>query len=215
MANTLVLDTAVQRLIETATVTVRKGDGKGRGVLVSGQLILTAAHCVTYDLEGSMVLGDYFLQEIETSHGVLLVTPLAVEPVFDIAVLGALDGQEFPDDVEAFEAWCETVTPVAVCRDTLPLAHPSPVALYTHTNSWITGTATVPRDEAPSIWLEMAEATERGTSGSPIVTASGAIVGIASNMGGDGTVGRAPRPHLALPVWVVRRIQSSEEGESC
>jgi len=41
--------------VAKATVTLlRKG---GQGVLVSSNLILTAAHCINYECEGGMVLG--------------------------------------------------------------------------------------------------------------------------------------------------------------
>jgi hypothetical protein len=53
----------------------------GRGVLV-GEIILTAAHCINWSTEGGMVMGDYFVEEIETWDGKRLkVRPLAVEPV--------------------------------------------------------------------------------------------------------------------------------------
>lgn len=53
-----------------------------------------------------MVLGDYFIEEIETLHGKLKVGPLAVEPVQDIAVLVALDDQVFYKEVDMFNEFC-------------------------------------------------------------------------------------------------------------
>ena len=90
--------------LANATVTLLKKGG--RGVLVPGNLILTTAHCVEFTREGDVVLGDYFIEEIETLHGKLKVGPLAVEPVQDIAVLVALDDQVFYKEVDMFNEFC-------------------------------------------------------------------------------------------------------------
>jgi hypothetical protein len=54
---------------------------RGQGVLVPGQLILTAAHVIEWRIEGAMALGDdeEFLQTIEAGGRALLVYPWAVE----------------------------------------------------------------------------------------------------------------------------------------
>src|SRR6266571_9540974 len=73
------LSDQMQPTIAQACVTVVTHDGHGQGVLVAGGLVLTAAHCVDYTTDGSMVLpvlGDSFTQEIQTTHG-----PLKVHPV--------------------------------------------------------------------------------------------------------------------------------------
>lgn len=95
------IEDKIQADIVNATVTLLKKGG--RGVLVAGNLIVTAAHCIGFECSGSMVLGDYYIEEIETVQGRLRVTPRAVEPVSDVAVLGSLDDQEFYKDHSAFE----------------------------------------------------------------------------------------------------------------
>src|ERR1700750_1667248 len=91
------LSKEVARRIAQACVTVRKGDCTGHGALIGGGFILTAAHCVTYPATefewGALPLDDLFA-EIDTAAGVIRVRWLAVEPVHDIAILGALDDQE-------------------------------------------------------------------------------------------------------------------------
>lgn len=74
-------------------------------------------------------------------------------------------------------------------------------------------TATATRyapDAHHCLWVEADEPIEGGASGGPIVNESGELVGIISNFGGTieqgGRTGLTPRPHLALPVWVSRRI---------
>jgi hypothetical protein len=207
------LSEATKRMIENACVTVRKGEGHGRGFLVEGHLVLTAAHCVNYETEGGMVLGDYYLQEIETRQGgVLRVGPKVVEPVSDIAAFGALDGQVFLPDEEAFDAWCDTTQPLPLCLDDFPLFKPIPVYVYTHTSVWLEGVAQQYHPEAHMLSVTM-PGIEAGTSGSPIVTSTGAVVGVFSHMSEQEGAGLTPRPHLTLPVWVMRQIQADEASQ--
>jgi len=224
------LSEAIKRRIADACVTVGSGDVKGRGVLVGAQLVLTAAHNIVYYLDETaprplasapvgLATGDHVVIPIETSHGLLHVAPLAIEPVQDIAVLGALDNQVFWDEVEAYEAWCEAVAPIPLCYEDLPLWQPVPVAVYTHRDTWLEGTAELGRPDARWTIVTMPDGIEGGTSGSPIVTVQGAIMGIVSQFGGSepdaltkGRQGPAPRPHLTLPAWVLRQIQYEEEG---
>src|SRR6266446_1597014 len=100
--------TAVER------ATIRFPD-RGQGVLVPGHLILTAAHVIEWTHTGYMALGDdaRFIQPIEVHGGRrLAVYPYAVEPVSDLAILGALDGQWAPDEEEAFDQYCEQTRPM-------------------------------------------------------------------------------------------------------
>ena len=203
----------IRRLVENATV--RLPATGGQGVLVEGGVILTAAHCIEWDGHGAMVLGDHFLTDVTTRDGrAHQVAPLAVEPVTDIAVLGALDGQTFYDKCEAFEEWCEQTPGVRVGRVEYPLFTPIPVYVLSHEGGWLPGTVQQCREEAQMLALEMILPIKSGTSGGPIVDGSGALLGIVSNAGGSDAVeaggrsGNCPRPHLALPVWVCRTVLS-------
>jgi trypsin len=94
---------SMRALVSAATVRVT-GRG-GQGVLIPGGFILTAAHCIDWDTNGKMVLGEHFEERIVTSDGrELFVAPVAVEPVADIAVLGAMDIEELYDKTEAYGA---------------------------------------------------------------------------------------------------------------
>jgi hypothetical protein len=75
--------------IAKATVTTLRRGG-GQGVLVNGNLIITAAHCLDWSCDGELVLRKHSV-EVRTRQGELKVTPIAIEPVKDIAVLGSLD----------------------------------------------------------------------------------------------------------------------------
>ena len=85
--------------VEKATVWLPNNEGQG--VLVTGpdnglafnKWIATAAHCIHHDSKGGMVLGDYYLEKVRIKDEEHTVRPLAVEPVNNIAVLGAPDDQ--------------------------------------------------------------------------------------------------------------------------
>jgi hypothetical protein len=81
---------------EKATVRFLRRDEQGadapvgQGVLVPGGFIITATHCINWDGEGTMVLGDHYVERIKASNGATYkVSPDAVEPMLDIAALGA------------------------------------------------------------------------------------------------------------------------------
>jgi hypothetical protein len=60
---------------------------------------------------------------------------------------------------------------------------------------------------------------ESGTSGSPVIDDAGRLVGVVSWSGGvDGDApleGMMPRPHLALPGWIWRRIEAATTAVRC
>jgi Trypsin-like peptidase domain len=113
--------------------------------------------------------GDWFIETIRTSDGKQhKVSPCAVEPMTDIAVLEAVDGQEMSEECHAFEEFCEDTEPVPVSEDDFPNASgceqpraqvgpdgritipkleafteppPIPVHVLTHKGTWVTGNA--------------------------------------------------------------------------
>ncbi len=195
--------------IEAATVRFPRKDGQG--VLVPGQMIVTAAHVVSWSTEGGMALGDYYIEEIKAGSCIFKVQPLAVEPVTDIAVLGALDGQVFPDEAEAFEEFCESTAPVSICTVDFPWHSPFPVHVLTHTGRWVSARATQWGVDDSVLSIEASEGIEGGTSGGPVVTNDGLLLGVVSTVGGEPPrTGMIPRVHLAAPVWLVRRMVDPE-----
>jgi Pyruvate/2-oxoacid:ferredoxin oxidoreductase gamma subunit len=83
---------------------VRLAGRGGQGVIVPGRTIVTAAHCIQWDADGRMAFGDPDYEEIIVGGRRVLTEVYAVEPIADIAVLGAVDGQ--PSE-EMYEAWNE------------------------------------------------------------------------------------------------------------
>lgn len=60
------IELKIQKAIEEAIITLPiKG---GYGVLVNGDIIVTAAHCVQINLSGEMAILDQSLDTIETKH---------------------------------------------------------------------------------------------------------------------------------------------------
>jgi hypothetical protein len=188
--------------------TVRLVERGGQGVLVPGEFILTATHCIAWSGTGGMALGDEYPTDIETASGVKFRAGVySCDPVADIAVLGELDDQQCPDDAEAFEQWREQVEPVALSDHQFKAGQSCPVFIYTHKHEWIAGKVTRYGRFVGSGVALFAEGIESGTSGSPVVTADGLLLGIVSNASSDraGASGSMPVAYMSLPHWVLAR----------
>jgi len=214
--------------VEAATVRLtRRG---GQGVLVPGRVILTATHCIHWEADGGGMLGDHYLEPIETKSGATFnVAPVAVEAVADIAALGALDNQQFErfaDDCAAFEEWRERTEAVRL-SDLFTMwndsigddgeDHSFPVYALTHTGEWIAGRAK--RFGFQDMWtggihVHFERPIGGGTSGGPIVDDVGQLVGVVSvtNVVGDDRAcdGMQPIAAHALPHWVLQRIAKGD-----
>jgi len=203
-------------LVKQATVyLLTKGGGRGRGVLVSGNLILTAAHCTTFDTSGAMALDHHRIEVIRVGRLTLKVAPYVVEPVRDIAVLGSLDNQAFFEEVEVFEAFCERTHPVPLRIEPYKIRQPFDVYILNRDGNWTKGTATFWNEDGCSVCIEPRKKIKGGASGGPIVNDAGELVGIVSVSGETGSlVGLAPFPYRALPVWIRDRIVREQLSKS-
>jgi hypothetical protein len=189
-----------RKRVELATVQlVEQG---GRGVLVPGELILTATHCIPWRGTGMMALGEVYQTEIETSRGAKFrLGAYACDPVADIAALGELDDQECPDDADRFEEWRGSVEPVPLNYRPIEPGQVEPVFIYTHKGEWIEGTVTRYGFDIPYSSVAMSVGSiPSGTSGSPVVTSDGLLLGIVSQDE------RMPVCAMALPRWALDRI---------
>ena len=190
---------------EVEAATVRLVDTGGLGVLVTGDIIVTAAHCINSKYDGSMIQ-RYFIHNIDTVSGKLKAMPLAVEALSDVAILGAPDNQELSNEAEEFEEFCSAIKPVPICLQEFILEQEFRIHIYTHESKWITGTASLFKARSPNLWVTPDEQVPGGTSGGPIVNDAGELVAIVSMFGENiderQHEGPSPRPHLALPVWV-------------
>lgn len=207
-------------IVERAIVRIATRDrGAGQGVLIPGGYILTAAHCVDWDHTGGMVTGDEYTQEITTSDGkTFLVSPRAIEPCYDIALLANTHSDVEVEAWLAFEEFCESRSPVVPSFDSMPVEDPQSIFVYSHRGFWMPGKATQygPPDH-PSFLLETEQPIEGGTSGGPVIRTDGLLLGVMST----GTETGEPSPCLApsftgratritaLPYWAVQDIRQS------
>ena len=157
-----------------------------------------------------MPLGDFYIEDIEAQGQSQRARPLVIEPLSDIAVLGPLDDQTFVEDAIKFERFGEGTTPISLCTLDREPFRPFAIHIRTHHGTWIRGQAQVSSPEAHCLWVDAEEQVEGGTSGGPIINEEGLLVGIVSNFSesnrGGPCDGDAPRPHLTLPPWILRRI---------
>ncbi len=198
-----------------AAATVKFYKLGGQGVLVPGNMIVTAAHVVEWSTEGGRMTGPFtpfeFYEPVETADGSkFLVEPLAVEPVSDFAVFGAPDDQACSEEFDKFEAFCDATRPVeldtsesvrkrvTVRRNKVIsrwVRKPFAVEILAHTGEWIAGRAVAPRE------IETEVAIQSGTSGGPVITMDGKLLGVVS--WGNKEVGIA-RPYLDAPLRLAR-----------
>jgi S1-C subfamily serine protease len=203
----------------TLAATVRLSNLGGQGVLVPGGFILTATHCIEWNGDGRMALGDYFVEKLETQDGrKLLASVYAAEPVTDMAVLGAMDNQEAAEHSLAFDRFTEEVPGVPVFFGLMPYGEAIPAYVLSHKKEWIAATVTrygTPREPHGTLCLAAPAGIECGTSGGPVVNKDGRLLGVISH-GTDagrekGTDEFLPSPSMALPRWIADRIKSAQK----
>ena len=198
------------KAVESATVRLTRLDG--RGVIVPGNYIVTAAHCIGWTAEGLMAIdGRGESPEPVSWHGRdLWADVYAIEPVADIAILGPPDAQTFPEEWDVFMEVFDAVSPVPLATAPLEVWREFPAFILSHDKGWIEGKAKACREGAHRLMLKAAEKIERGTSGSPVVDESGRLLGVIScsdnPVGPQEATGLMPFAHRALPRWVVDDI---------
>lgn len=213
----MALSKKLQEKVERATVKLVPIGGQG--LLVNGNLIITAAHCVMYSLNGEMSMGGYYIQEIETwEEQKFKLAVLAVEPVSDIAILGPSDIPELYDkpefhdvpkkydDVNLFQSYWEKTEPILLSQRDYEQFEEFPVYIYNQDEGWITGVAEQPGESDPFFFFDADKHIQGGTSGGPIVNEAGELEGIASFALGETpeekSGGKAPQIDKTLPIWL-------------
>jgi S1-C subfamily serine protease len=183
------------------------------------KLVMASATSDTDDLDAQAAFfigttggdGGAYLEDIVIADGRRLkADPYAVEPVSDVAVLGALDDQVHPEEAEAFEDFCAATVPVDLAVAEFRLRKAFDVFVFTHDKGVVAARAQQGAPMAMVLYIDAGASIEGGTSGGPVVLADGRLVGIVSNAGGpvggetrDGTITRL---HLAAPYRLVRQM---------
>jgi hypothetical protein len=187
-------------------------------VLIPGGFILTAAHCINWSGTGRLVLGDHCFEDVTTADGRnLLVSPYAIEVMSDLAVLGVTDGQVVPNNEdEAFEDFCSETEPTPLFFGRHEPNAPFPVYIRAHTGDWIEGIGQTYRPDARGVHVHTRRQIQGGTSGGPIVTADGLLIGVTSNAKemmerDDVCDGSTWYPHLHLPEWLLTKVREAAD----
>ena len=201
------LDDELRKRVEKATVRFPKRGGQG--VVVPGSLVLTAAHCIEWDLDGEMTLNEnIFLEKINCDGRQIFAGIVVVEPVLDIAVLGEPYGHTFYEESNDYIDTLELIEPIEIRTKDLERYQAIHAFIFTHKRTWLeVAVQRSGNDGAPALVITGAP-IEPGTSGSPVIDEEGRLIGVVSSCGTADPFfhGKIPRPNIALPVWVVDRI---------
>ena len=185
--------------------------GEGRGFLVKRHhdcIVITAAHCLP-DLPPPHPCA--YLEELTYRRllGPLGTEPtvwahiLFVDPVADIAVLGAPDGQVLTEQADTYEALMASAHPLAVAEAPIQRDHKAAegeARVLSLDGHWRDG-----RVVRRGGWLAFTPEAffEPGMSGSPIINMSGKAIGVASaNF-------RSPALVHHLPTGLLRSIRGA------
>ena len=201
------LNDEIRKRVEKATVRILKKGGQG--VVVPGGLILTAAHCIEWSLDGEMALDpNLFMEEINCNGRQIMAGVVAVEPILDIAVLGEPDSQTFYQESDDYNDTLELIEPVEIRTKDFERFQGIHAFIFTHKRTWLKVAAQRSgADMAPGLVITGA-LLEPGTSGGPVIDEEGRLIGVVSSCGTSDPFshGKIPRPNMALPVWIVDRI---------
>jgi hypothetical protein len=203
-----------KQMDRVARATVRLMPQERRGVLVPGQFILTAAQCLFW--KGTLMMQRDLHERIQASDGIELTGACcAVEPVADIAVLGAPNDQVMPSDYKAWLEFFGRADPVPLSTPKLGIGQSQSVSIFRQHEEWVPATMTrvgLPGPAEGRFAIESDHPILAGDAGSPVVDDAGHLVGVVPEVpkGGSGPhAGHLPVACYALPRWVLDRIRAA------
>jgi hypothetical protein len=226
---------------DSLTAVVRVGEGRGfivegRGRFGAHRYVITAAHCLPFfpPCHGFSYLHERTYEKLLAPLGgqpSICCECLFADPIADIAVLGSPDNQELSERADAYDAFTDAATPLAISEppskpDTKELAdlveagikdgerwasRECRALLLSLSNKWFTCRIRHAPDGMLMI-LDAAEGIAGGMSGSPILAEDGTAIGViclGSGNNGDLPTEGGPNPRLIgnLPVWFLKALQ--------
>ena len=215
--------------------------GTGRGFVVEGRgvwdrrYIITAAHCLPERPDGQKLPPPHGASYLTDRTYANLLAPLGeqpsvwceclfVDPIADIAVLGAPDYEALSHEADAYEALVGAATPLTVAE---PSSQPidedvasCPAFLLSLDNQWFACKV----DHSPNGMLNVdtARSIAAGMSGSPIIAEDGTAIGVVC-LGSGGTMlelemategGPNPRLMGNLPGWFLKELAATPKPKA-
>jgi len=198
---------------EIEKAVVRLPERGGLGVLSTGGIIITAAHCVKFSAEGDMAYNKKFLQKVNTYLGEFYCSTLAVELVADIAVLGPADGQELPRDLASFEEFCNKTKPIHLSfGNFIPKVQVNGWS-FNQDSKFVSLQLKLARPYAEKLSMKTEGVIKGGDSGGPVVSEDGKLIGVISHIELHRNDGLVPILALTLPVWIIEQIRREATEE--
>lgn len=195
--------------------------GRGRGFVIEAgrppateRLIITAAHCLKSKVLPCASIMGFEERTYRRLLGQLGKAPTVwaecrfIDPIADIAVLGAPDNQGLPAEWEAYQAMVCEIPPLSVSDP----PEQGRAWLLSLKDGWFQ--CDVWRAASPhgALWVSGAERNiVGGMSGSPILADDGSAIGVVctSSIGDSEASEHGPNPRLVshLPGWLLQEIR--------
>jgi hypothetical protein len=180
----------------------------GRGVLIAGGMILTAAHCISCTCSSRMVLLEDNLVKVRIKNQLIYLNILFVDPVSDIAVLGKLTDQSY-EHTAFFEAFCSTYKPFKINKSIHVPLEPISLNIYNENRQWVNASGEIASPDSHIICITADSLIKPGASGGPIINNQMELISINSqfSLNNKDISGFAALPLLTLPKWILNRMR--------
>ncbi len=142
----------------------------------------------------------------------ILEVDLEARKVYLSPVLGPLDGQFAPGEANKFIEACDRIEPLKeICTEEFEPFKEFGAFVYTHDKGWIEVKVQPHGWNFPKLWISSDIQINGGTSGGPVVTENNELIGVVSWVSDrQPCEGVIPRPHLALPTYICKKILIGE-----